>query len=424
MIDFTNVAREFRSLIDRRRELFTLLGSVFAAVGLLMENVLQGKLPPSLAALETRIFATFALLLMVPALLISLRIARLHAGMTLNGVLFARLMQEQNFTRKGNPESSSKLNILGVSTLMFVLTDFIAASCAVLLALSLQAPLWVASAAGIGVFIIWMTLFIHFHGKAAEFALGKARTETCAPFTREQWHEHISGSLQDTNAGMLSWISFVGLIVFSVFTSLSGLGQMKAEGLDLASSQVQEHAPTALGVMMAVTAVAGLVSYIRLRIAIGRFSLQLDPTDRPFQPGRLTDSLLGYMLLAFLFAVAMHVLLFPMLGQSAALLGIDIAAFLGAVAAEQISLVVAGAKFHEAPPAPVAAQPTPVEPTPDEPTAEGTVDEPAPTEKADGADEPPAPTSTSREAVDVDEDSWTVLNKVEGEQKPPTGDRP
>ena len=36
MIDFTTVTREFRSLVDRRRELQTFLGSGFAAMSLIL----------------------------------------------------------------------------------------------------------------------------------------------------------------------------------------------------------------------------------------------------------------------------------------------------------------------------------------------------------------------------------------------------
>jgi hypothetical protein len=86
-----------------------------------------------------------------------------------------------------------------------------------------------------------------------------------------------------------------------------------------------------------------------LRIAIGELSLQIDPTDRPFRPLRLTDSLLGYMLLAFLFCVALHVLLFPWFERRPGLLlGIDGGAFALAIVAEQVSLVIAGRRFARA----------------------------------------------------------------------------
>ena len=44
MIEFATASREFRSLIGRRRELQTLLGSVFAGLGIFLQNTLQGGL--------------------------------------------------------------------------------------------------------------------------------------------------------------------------------------------------------------------------------------------------------------------------------------------------------------------------------------------------------------------------------------------
>ena len=60
---------------------------------------------------------------------------------------------------------------------------------------------------------------------------------------------------------------------------------------------------------MMVTCLMGMVGYLRVRVAIGKFSLMLDPTDRPFKPFKLTDSLLGYLIIAFLFTVSLHLLL-------------------------------------------------------------------------------------------------------------------
>ena len=92
MIDFSTVTREFRSLIGRRRELQTLLGSVFAGLGIFLQNSLQGNLPTSLGGIQRHLFAFYAIMLMVPSLILALRMARLHGGLVLNGILFAHLM--------------------------------------------------------------------------------------------------------------------------------------------------------------------------------------------------------------------------------------------------------------------------------------------------------------------------------------------
>jgi hypothetical protein len=349
MIDFTTVSREFRSLVARRRELFTFLGSVFAGMSLLMQHILQGQLPPALKHLEDRAFATYALLLMVPSLILALRIARLHGGLTLNGILYARLMQEQDFTFKGHPQRAARFNWFGVSFLMFLLVDLIAGFSAGLLALALGAGFALAGAVTAAVVVVWFLLLMRFHRQAASFALHKAATDTCAGVKRDEWEAHIAGSLEDSNHGLISWLAFAGLILFSGFSSLSALSQIKADNLDLVLRDVQEWGPLGIGVLMVGTCLVALVAYIRLRVALGQFSLQLDPTDRPFRPLRLTDSLLGYALLAFLLVVALHVLLFPYLEKRPEVLfGIDGGAFALAILAEQLTLIFAGWRYHGA----------------------------------------------------------------------------
>ena len=352
MIDFTTVTREFRSLVHRRRMLMTFLGSVFAATGVFLHNVLQGKLPEDLQPIRRYIFSFYALMVMVPALILALRMARLHGGMTLNGILYARLMQEQDFTRKGDPQRSARHNFLGVSFLQFLLMDLFAGASATLLALSLDANLPLSAAVGAGVFLAWLGLYFRFHHQAVTFALRKIATEPCGPFDREDWRTHLSNSLEDANTGMLSEIGFVGLIMFSVFEKLSGLGEITRANAGPAYDDVQQYGPWVYSLLMLVTCVFGLFIYLRIRVAIGQFSLQLDPTDRPFRPLRLTDSLLGYLLLAFLGVVALHLFLTVLLrGQERSLpmlLGIDAAAFALAVLAEQYTLVVAGRRYQQA----------------------------------------------------------------------------
>jgi hypothetical protein len=348
MIDFTTVTREFRSLVDRRRELQTFLGSGFAAMSLVLVNVLQGKLPPSLRAIQEHLFAFYALVLMVLSLILALRMARLHGGMVLNGVLYAKLMQGQDFTRKPDVERAGRHNLLGVSFVQFVLVDLIAAFSAAILAASLGRSLAVAIGVGAAVFVIWTLVYFRFHGKAARFAREKIAAEPEGVVRIEEWREHVSLSMQQANHGLIGEIAFAGLIVFSCFGAMSSLGKIEAQGTDLAVEMVRERGPVWFAGLMVVVCLFELLIYLRVRVAIGRFSLQLDPTDRPFRPLRLTDSLLGYMLLAFLFAVSLHVLLVQLLPdtelKTSIALGIDAAAFAVAVVAEQITLVIAGRK--------------------------------------------------------------------------------
>jgi hypothetical protein len=280
--------------------------------------------------------------LLVLTLILSLRLARLHGGMVLNGVLYARLLQASG--GHGDPERAARHNTFGVSFLQFVLVDLIAGFSAAVLLLSLDQRLSVALAGGAAVFVLWMVLYFRFHRRASRFALNKARTEEAGPVPQAEWREHVALSLQQANHGLITEIAFAGLMVFSGFGALSSLGKIEADRTDLTPEFVKEHGPIWFAGLMTVTCLFELVMYLRVRVAIGRFSLQLDPTDRPFRPLRLTDSLLGYLLLAFLLVVSMHVLLVQLLpGVKFELVAaIDAAVFGAAVILEQASLVVAG----------------------------------------------------------------------------------
>jgi hypothetical protein len=351
MIDFTTVSREFRSLVERRRELLTFLGSAFAALGLFLRNLLSGGLPPSLAQIEQHGFAFYAFVLMVLSLILALRMAKLHGGMVLNGVLYARLMQEQEYTpHKGDPKRAARHNFLGASFLQFILVDLIASFSAAILGLALAIPLVLSIGLGVLVGWIWLMLYLRFHHQAASFALKKASTDSCKPFSRNEWEEHVAESMQQANQGMISEIAFAGLMVFSVFESLSGLGRMEmAREPDFSKEMILKYGPWVYSILMVVTCFLELLIYLRLRLAAGSFWMQLDPTDRPFRPLKLTDSFLGYVLLAFLFAISLHILLvlaIPGLEQHpAVLLGIDGGAFFLALLAEQLTILFAGRRI-------------------------------------------------------------------------------
>jgi hypothetical protein len=342
MIEFQTVTNEFQSLISRRSALLTFLGSVFAAMGILLRNITGGKLPPALAGIESHAFALFALLLLVPSLLIALRLARLAAGITVQGVLYARLMQTQSFTTKGDTRAAARLNVLGVSFLGFFLTALIAGFSAALLALAVDHPPPRAALIGGAFVLLAIVLYLLFHRKAVAFALEKAAKEPCGAFDRNDWLEHMAESMEVANKSMITDIAFVGLMIFAGIEGMSGLGGIKAGAFDLIADEVKVHGPTAYGALMVVVGLFGLLINLRVRLAIGSFSLALDPTDRPLRPLRLTDSLLGYLLLAFLFTVAVHLLLFQFIATTPfALIGTDAGVFVLCVLAEQLTLVVA-----------------------------------------------------------------------------------
>jgi hypothetical protein len=353
MIEFSTVSAELRSLVTRRRYLMTFIGSVFAATGIFLQNTLHGSLPPALKSIEEHVFAFYAIMLMVPTLILALRIAKMHAGMVINGILYARLMQEQNFTRPGDPQRAARHNFVGVSFLQFLLVSLLAAISAAVLGLAIPLRVTAAMAMGAAVLILWLAWYFWFHHQAARFAFQKIAADACAPFTKAQWEEHISSSMEEANHGLMAELGLAGLIAFSVFEKLSGLGEIKAARTDLASEDIVRYGPLVYAVLLTITCFIELIVYLRVRVAIGHFSLQLDASDKPFRPLRLTDSLLGYMILAFLFAVGLHLLMTMLIpapeDKLAILLVIDAVAFGLAVLAEQVTLVIAGRRAQRVP---------------------------------------------------------------------------
>jgi hypothetical protein len=375
MLDYTTVTREIRSLISRRRELLTFLGTVFAALSVFLQNALEGGLPPALRSFYDHLFAVYALLLMVPCLILALRLARLSNGMTLNGILYQRLMMEQDFTKKATAESmqrAGRINFFGVSFLMFVLAVVIAAFSAVLFGLALagdvelrQGYAWVASAApwlsfAIGVLIVasWIALYVWYNHRVQQFAFHKAAAEPIQPFGREEWEAHSAGSLEDANHDMITVLALVGLIVFAAFEGLSALNKVSQPGKTFVVKDADViifYGPLVYSLLTTVTCFFGMATYIRLRIAVGQRSLELDPTDHPFKPLRLTDSFLGYLLLDFLLVVSLHCLaasIINLAGQDAGqywvpLVALDVLAFILVAAAEQVTVVIFGRRHAQ-----------------------------------------------------------------------------
>jgi hypothetical protein len=347
-LDFGHVSREIRSLVSRRRELMLFLASLFAAVSIYLENILEGKLPPALEALEENAFLTYSVAMLAPAVLISLRLAKLHAGMIINGAFYAKILRETS--RPGaDPARAARLNWGGVSTQLFLLTALIAALEAALLLLALANRPLFAVAAGAGTFAVLLMAFLRFHRQAAAFALARCAAATVEPVDPEEVEDHFSGSLEDCNHDMLAAISFVGLILFAACESLSGLGTISARRTEIASADVLAFAPAVYGALVTVTSLIGVVMYLRLALAAGKFSLELDPTDRPFRPLKLTDSLLGYLLLAFLLTVSTHLLCFPAFHNSRALWGIDAAVLALAVLAYPLTIHQAARRTRQKP---------------------------------------------------------------------------
>jgi hypothetical protein len=311
-IDFSRVSRELRSIIARRRELILFLGSLFAGAGIYLQNILEGKLPDSLKALEQSAFLTFSLALLAASTVIALRLSKLHFGMTLNGILFKAALQSGG-DASYDPLRGGKLNWAGVSTQFFLLTAVIAGFSAGLLALSRGLPWPIVVAAGAGVTMTLVLMHLAWHRKGARFALGMIQNARYEPVNREELEDHISESLRDGNHDMTTCVSFAGLMLFSILQGLSGLGAVQAKGIELTRETLQREGSLALSLLLLVTCLLVTVVYLRLFESIGTFSIQLDPTDRPFRLFKLTDSFLGLLLMILLLAASVHLVAVPLL---------------------------------------------------------------------------------------------------------------
>lgn len=339
-LDFTLVAGEIRSLVGRRRALLTFLGSTFAALGLFMQNVLQGNLPPSLRPLEAHLFAFYGLFLLVPALVLSLRMAKLHAGMTLHGVLYERLLQERDFA-PGLPARAARHNFLGAGFLVFVQSAGLTALAATLTAIALGLSPVPSALLGALTLSLVIAAYLRWHAIAAREGLARAQGARCAPYDRDEWQAHVAASLDDANQDMLAVLGFVALLVFSTFEGLSNLGRIEAHA-ELPAEAIATQGPLVFCLVPVVSGLLGLVVLLRLRVAQGRFSLQLDPSDAAFRPLRLTDAFLGYLLTAFLVGVALFVLVGQLVQGFTLPLVAGVGTVVVAVLAEKLVLLRAG----------------------------------------------------------------------------------
>ncbi|MGL5094293.1 MAG: hypothetical protein ACRDD1_01800, partial [Planctomycetia bacterium] len=241
-LEYSYISREIRSLVSRRRELVVFLGSAFAGLGILLQNVLERKLPDGLARLETSIFGLYSLMMLVVSVVVALRLARMHAGMIINGVSYSYVLKTVGRVNH-DPRKSAGLNWAGMSTQFFLLTDLIASFAAGVFALAFGKQAALAVLAAGSTFIGLLLIFLWMHRRAAAFALGRLPNAVVPPVDEDDYREHMAESLQDGNRDLLATLAFAGLMLFSVFESMSGLGAAKAGDAEIASTTLQQYGP-------------------------------------------------------------------------------------------------------------------------------------------------------------------------------------
>ncbi|MGC3969779.1 MAG: hypothetical protein QM775_21345 [Pirellulales bacterium] len=341
VLDFSTVSREIRSIVARRRELLIFLGSLFAAMSLFLQKVLDGELPESFRGLQHHIFALHAVLVLVPCVIIVLRIAKLHAGMTINGVFYSHM--EKSLGRPAMPWRAAKLNLFGVSAAMVYLVDMLAAGEAAILTLALGYRWPIALGIGFLIGLVGLLMFARFHRMAGEFALKAIEGAKIEPLTLEELEEHWAESRSDSNHDLIALNGFAGLMLFSTLENIVGFGRIGVDDADLSATAVQSFGPQIYGGLLVAAYLFVLMMYLRLAVAIAKFSLQLDPTDQPYRPTKLTDTLLGYAIVSFFFMVAVQLCCVPWFTPGSRTPWIvGIVAGVIALAAYPISLAVAG----------------------------------------------------------------------------------
>lgn len=301
VIRFSYVSREIRSIVARRREILLFLASLFAAVGIYLQNLSLDTLPEGLAPLREQALLTYALIVGIPSFLLALRIARLHGGMVINGLFYRKIL--------GKP-LTYKLNFAGISTQMFLLSALITTWAVWLLVESLWVNFWFSSFFSLVTLLLLAWFFCQNDKKSARFALRNLEQATLElPKNQEEIIEHQALSLQDANQDMLALLTFSGLMLFAVLQTFSGFGEANI----LPAGFHQETLAFSYLFLGLLVNILSIIMYLRLVLSVGQFSLALNPADQPFSPWRLTDSFLGYLLLGFFAVIPAHLLLYPWL---------------------------------------------------------------------------------------------------------------
>jgi hypothetical protein len=332
VLDFDTISREFRSVVARRREQMLFLGSLFAAMSLFLQNVLDGKLPDAMKMLEQRAFLVHAVLMLPPTVLIALRIAKLHTGLTINGIFYRRVMREID-PQEGSDEAlrrAASLNLFGVSSMQFGLAALLAAGEAMLLAFAFHAPGWTAPVVALITYMLLVMFFVRMHANASRFALRAVADCRVEPATREDDERHLAESRNDANHDLNACIGFVGLMLFASLEGISGVSDIAVADPGLAAPQARKFGPLVYDVVLLATCLANILIYGRLSGSIAEMSLRLDPTDTPYRPFKLTDTLFGYLLVVFFTTIAVHLTAYAYVPSDRPLIWIIDAATAGA----------------------------------------------------------------------------------------------
>jgi hypothetical protein len=162
--------------------------------------------------------------------------------------------------------------------------------------------------------MLLLMFFLRIHARAARFALRAVENCLVEPLTREDDERHLAESRNDANHDLNACIGFVGLMLFASLEGISGVSDIAVANPGLAAPLAVQFGPLVYDVILLATCLANIFIYCRLSASIAEMSLRLDPTDTPYRPFKLTDTLLGYLLVVFFATIAVHLTAYPYLG--------------------------------------------------------------------------------------------------------------
>lgn len=299
MITPAEVSNEFRSLIERRRKHSTFLFSTAVAYGILADGVLHGRLPKPLMSEQGHILLAGTIALMLLSFLTAMREARLHKGIVCNGKLWRKLDMPPGAQPLHSNESRSQVfNPFGVSFCLFVIATL--GGLALLALFCMVVPIGrvfsvaLISATSLGL----LGYFVRQHCAGASLARSRLASDNLAPVDVQARRNHISLSIDDAQRDMLELLAMTGLVTFFGFQLLAGLGDVQIATFGAVPfSTIQVSAPLWIAAYMIIVSMLAFISYVHLRLSIGRFSVILDPLDNAFRVLSFDDAFFGLVIL-------------------------------------------------------------------------------------------------------------------------------
>jgi hypothetical protein len=254
---------------------------------------------------------------MLLSFITALREARLHKGMVYGGRLWEALSTSAGIQGYvGGNRRPWKFNPFGVSSSLFLIEllgglGLLALTCSIA-----GVGVWVALIALCAVSGAAIAYFGNQHRAGAALARDRLSRDTLAKGDPEALRNHISASTDDAHRDMLELLAMAGLVAFVGFQLLAGLGDVEIESVGaLRFKEIEIASPVWLASYMIIVTGIALISYVRLRLAVGCFSIFLDPTDHPFHALSFDDAFFGLVILLVPISFDVFLLLSAVLPQ-------------------------------------------------------------------------------------------------------------